>query len=97
MLFSLFNCASIDTIMPHSASNQTSGPHPLSQEHTGSLITHRPAYHTQARIRSVRSTEDCIIQFVNESDAAVRAIWLDFNGNEVRVSTLLFCPHTCPF
>jgi hypothetical protein len=37
----------------------------------------------QARIRSVRSTEECIVNFSNESDAPVRAIWLDFNGNEV--------------
>jgi hypothetical protein len=37
----------------------------------------------QARIRSVRSTENCTINFANDSDGPVRAIWLDFNGNEV--------------
>lgn len=44
---------------------------------------------TPARLRSVRSKVPASIRFVNKSARAVRALWVDFDGNEVRVMAVL--------
>ena len=38
------------------------------------------------RLRSVHSKEASVIRFANTSSRAVRALWLDFDGHEVRMA-----------
>lgn len=40
------------------------------------------------RLRSVISKVQAVITFHNDTDRMVRAIWIDFEGNEVAYSTL---------
>lgn len=60
----------------------TCAPAPSSSPHTYTHAASTLAL-AQARIRSVVSQTEAIIRFVNDSEQAVRAVWLNFEGNEV--------------
>lgn len=41
----------------------------------------------QVRLRSIHSKQAAVIVFANKSRHRVRALWVDFKGNEVSSST----------